>query len=156
MWVLIALFHLEAGPTIPTKETKQIESNKAHDFKAMAAAGIMFMNESGEILLLKRALSVPAGNTWGLPGGTIEGGENAEMAARREAIEETGIVYNGPLMKIDEGGNFTTFTAFIPGDLRIVINSESQAYMWINPNNIPEDIVVLHPNLKRVLDKLAY
>ncbi len=54
------------------------------------AAGILFEDESGEVLVLKRHSSTSEPNTWGLVGGNIDPGEDAFTAAVREASEETG------------------------------------------------------------------
>ncbi|PRD42057.1 DNA mismatch repair protein MutT [Phyllobacterium phragmitis] len=51
--------------------------------------GIVFLKE-GRILLLQRKKSPEAG-IWGIPGGKVDFLETAEMAARREALEETGL-----------------------------------------------------------------
>jgi len=51
--------------------------------------GVVFLRE-GHILLLQRRKSPEAG-AWGIPGGKVDFLETAEMAARREALEETGL-----------------------------------------------------------------
>ncbi|KWT64712.1 ADP-ribose pyrophosphatase [Hyphomicrobium sulfonivorans] len=53
-----------------------------------AASAVLFRGES--VLLVERGSDPDAGH-WSLPGGTIEAGETAEEAARREAHEETGL-----------------------------------------------------------------
>jgi mutator protein MutT len=45
-----------------------------------------------QILLVRSLTSIRYSNHWSLPGGIIESGESPEEAARREALEETGIV----------------------------------------------------------------
>ncbi len=54
----------------------------------VSAAGII-LNEKGEVLLLDHLLRPQSG--WGLPGGFLERGEQAEAALRREVREETGL-----------------------------------------------------------------
>ena len=44
----------------------------------------------GKVLLARRAASLGKG-LWSLPGGKLDDGETAVMAARRELIEETGV-----------------------------------------------------------------
>jgi 8-oxo-dGTP diphosphatase len=51
--------------------------------------GVVFLRE-GRILLLQRKKSPEAG-AWGIPGGKVDFLETAETAARREALEETGL-----------------------------------------------------------------
>lgn len=52
------------------------------------AAGIIFEDEGGSVLVLRRHQNSPEGNTWGLVGGNIDEGENSSTAALREAKEE--------------------------------------------------------------------
>ncbi len=49
----------------------------------------------GEVLLVRRG-NPPNAGQWSIPGGAQELGETAEAAARRELLEETGLVV-GPL-----------------------------------------------------------
>lgn len=67
----------------------------------MVGAGVLITDEQGRLLLGKRADN----GFWGLPGGAVEPGETTEEAARREALEETGLtvgqmdlfgVFSGP------------------------------------------------------------
>lgn len=53
----------------------------------MVACAVFLFNEKGKILLQKRADDY----TWCVPGGSMELGETAEEAARREFLEETGL-----------------------------------------------------------------
>ncbi|MGI9365476.1 MAG: NUDIX hydrolase [Rhizobiaceae bacterium] len=46
------------------------------------------------ILLAKRSVA-PYANSWAMPGGLVEVGEKLEQAARREVLEETGLVLGG-------------------------------------------------------------
>src|SRR5580765_2093468 len=55
----------------------------------VSAAGII-TNDKGQVLLLNHVLRPVSG--WGLPGGFLNMGEQAEAAFRREIREETGIV----------------------------------------------------------------
>ncbi|GAB1582008.1 NUDIX domain-containing protein [Phyllobacterium phragmitis] len=51
--------------------------------------GVVFLKE-GSILLLQRRKAPEAG-AWGIPGGKVDFLEPTETAARREALEETGL-----------------------------------------------------------------
>lgn len=57
--------------------------------KPIHAVGVIFQDESGRILALKRHTAKPQGGQWGLPGGKVDTGETPSDAAAREAEEET-------------------------------------------------------------------
>ena len=54
------------------------------------AVGVIFQNEHGQILVLRRHPRDPEGETWGLVGGKVDPGEDIQMAAVRETQEEVG------------------------------------------------------------------
>lgn len=58
--------------------------------KQVHAVGIIFEDETGEVLVLKRHENSPEANTWGLVGGNIDPGEDQLQAAIRESEEEIG------------------------------------------------------------------
>lgn len=61
-------------------------------------AGVLVVGREGRILLQHRDDKAPSSpNLWGLPGGHIEDGESPEEGARRELLEETGLLVAGPL-----------------------------------------------------------
>jgi ADP-ribose pyrophosphatase YjhB (NUDIX family) len=68
------------------REDQSVE--RAHWPRA-AASAVLFRGEA--VLLVERAKG-PSAGLWTLPGGSIEMGETAEDAARREVHEETGLV----------------------------------------------------------------
>ncbi len=55
-----------------------------------AGCGAAITNSVGELLLIQR-LAEPEAGAWGLPGGKIDFGEQAERAVVREIYEELGI-----------------------------------------------------------------
>jgi mutator protein MutT len=59
---------------------------RATQKKFTASAAAIIVNERQEILLLEHAIR--AGDGWGIPGGFLESGEQAEDAVRRELLEE--------------------------------------------------------------------
>ncbi len=64
-----------------------IRSKVGHDKIILTFAGGCISNENGEVLLQRRGDS----NQWGFPGGAVEIGETPQIAAVREAKEETGL-----------------------------------------------------------------
>lgn len=61
-----------------------------HMTKRIHAVGVIFENEHGQILVLRRHPESPEGTTWGLAGGKVEPDEDKETAAIREVREEIG------------------------------------------------------------------
>lgn len=59
-------------------------------FPPTVAVGAIIHNTENEVLFIQRAKE-PGKEKWGLPGGFVDPGETAEVAARREVHEETGM-----------------------------------------------------------------
>ena len=116
------------------------------------AAGIILVNPKGEALLLRRTDR----EGWAFPGGGIEDGETAEIAARRELEEETGLKYDGELStwtrRVKDGVDFTTFIGKVGEPFVPVLNAEHDAHQWMGPTEglALED---LHPGARIALAK---
>ena len=108
------------------------------------AAGIMFMTNDGEVLLLRRGSTGDNAHTFGLAGGHVENDESLEECARREAEEETGYKYTGKLDLIHDDGQFATYLAKVDGQFPVTLCDESNGYLWCKPPDAPQP---LHPNL---------
>ena len=108
------------------------------------AAGIIFTDPDGAVLLLRRGDGGTYPDTWGLPAGKIEDGETPEQAARRETLEETGYEYTGPLRQVHDDEQFVTFAATVPEQFPVTLCDESTGYVWATPAAMPEP---LHPGL---------
>ena len=66
---------------------KWLRNKVGHEKIILNFVGGCIFNEKGEVLLQRRGDS----NKWGFPGGAIEIDETPQMAAIREAKEETGL-----------------------------------------------------------------
>src|SRR5580658_7205768 len=93
----------------PHKQAVAAALHKAYD--AVHAAGVL-LTHGDRALFLKRSGDAKAHpGEWCCPGGSIEGGETPEQAARREFTEETGLtgLLTGNFNKIDNGDGYVTF-----------------------------------------------
>ena len=80
------------GPGVPVeRQVLSCPSCGFHlHFNPAVAAGVIVSRGDGRVLLLERARE-PAKGLFGIPGGFVDTGEDAEEAARRETLEETGL-----------------------------------------------------------------
>lgn len=70
------------------------------------AAAVAIVNRENEVLLMKR--TPHDGEDWVYPGGSVEVGESYDAAARREALEEAGIVLEVSRNKLFPIANYIT------------------------------------------------
>ena len=126
----------------------------------MVGAAILVVDEQNRLLLMKRSDS----GCWGPPGGAVEPGEVIEDAARREALEETGLrvaemsllgIFSGPELyyKYSNGDEVYNVTIVylnhdVTGDVRL--NGEHNVWDWFALGDIPAD---LSPPIKPVIEK---
>lgn len=125
------------------------------------AAGVLFVADDGDILLMRRAADEPNyGGYWGLPGGKAEEGESPIAAARREVIEETGFDCADRRLKIFDSvvtPNKMAFHTYACGiDEKFapkMADGEHQGYAWFSIDGLPAKT---HPSIVRALkERLA-
>ncbi|MCS6004627.1 NUDIX domain-containing protein [Klebsiella pneumoniae subsp. pneumoniae] len=102
---------------------------------AIFGSGIMF-RQGKFVFLIQRSDD----GTWCQPGGTIEPGELAIDAARREVLEETGYQYDGPLTPHSVHGDYLTYRADVPEQFEAKINDESLAAGWFHIDDLPKQL----------------
>lgn len=120
----------------------------------MKAAGILFLAPSGKVLLMRRAArpdqDADCQGCWSVPGGGVEEGETAEVAARREIMEETGQPDIGPLTpwtrRVKDDVDFTTFLCRAEDEFTPTLNDEHDAWQWTN-KAFALTSTALHPGL---------
>lgn len=126
----------------------------------LVGVAVAVVNESGEILLQKRADGL-----WGVPGGFIELGESTEEAGRREVLEETGIeigtldlvgVFSGKqhFVKLPNGDEFYPVTVAyvtkeIKGGVLLADGKETTEVQFFKVNELPEGLNPIIRNLIR-------
>lgn len=116
------------------------------------AAGVLFLAPGAKVLLMRRT----DGQGWAFPGGRIEEGETAEEAARREALEETGVPFDGkltPWTRRAQGGvDFTTFLADTE-EFEPTLNAHD-ACTWVGLD-FAATSSLLHPGVPIALSRFA-
>lgn len=126
------------------------------------AVGVIFQNEEGKILVLRRNPQDPEGNTWGLVGGKPDPGETSQEAAIREVKEEIGHEINPADLKFlktyhwdrdDLDLTFDVFKLKIPKS-EVMINlakNENTEHRWVLPQELfrqPDLMQGLYPILE--------
>ncbi|MEY7870562.1 NUDIX domain-containing protein [Enterobacter roggenkampii] len=102
---------------------------------AIFGSGIMF-RQGKYVFLIQRSDD----GTWCQPGGTVEPGELATDAARREVLEEVGYQYDGPLTPHSVYGDYLTFRAEVPDRFEAKLNDESLAAGWFHIDDLPKPL----------------
>ena len=100
----------------------------------------VFVQRNGEILLLKRAMGEAVGG-WYLPGGAVDPGETVEEGAKRELVEEAGLVASGPLtvvavahMHVYGHDSLQVLYACDCTEGDVVISHEHSGFRWMDPH----------------------
>ncbi|QPJ99286.1 NUDIX hydrolase [Enterobacter mori] len=102
---------------------------------AIFGSGIMF-RQGKFVFLIQRSDD----GTWCPPGGTVEPGELAIDAARREVLEEVGYQFDGPLTPHSVYGDYLTFRAEVPERFEAKLNDESLAAGWFHVDDLPKPL----------------
>jgi len=82
-----------------TKEKEQVEVflTPPQDFEPRMHVASCYCSFQDKLLLVKRHPKKPQGETWGVPAGKIEEGEDPKSAAVRETLEEVGLEIKNPV-----------------------------------------------------------
>jgi 8-oxo-dGTP pyrophosphatase MutT (NUDIX family) len=130
-----------------------MNNNDIHKLaKPEQGAGILFVClDDNTVLLARRSQSVSEPGTWGVPGGSLEPGENTVQAAKRETIEEFGSLPKKirPIQSlINRRGDweYVTFVVEITLDEKAVwtpsirLNDENDKIVWFRLSRLPAEL----------------
>lgn len=128
----------------------------AHDASGLAA-GIMFQEPSGKMLLVKRGDGGDHPGEWAFPGGIVEDEETPEWAAMRECVEEIGGLPIGERSMFDRAMNdngvmFVTYKQPVREEFTPRLNDELSDHVWASPEAMPEP---LHPGVSRLMGAMG-
>jgi ADP-ribose pyrophosphatase YjhB (NUDIX family) len=131
----------------------------------MVGATVLILDKENRLLLLKRIDN----ESWGPPGGAVEPGELVEEAARRESLEETGLVtgeltlfnvFSGPEQYYrypngDEVYNVTIVYLCRDAAGKIQLSEEHKEWQYFPVTNIPTPLSPpILPIIKKFTDDL--
>lgn len=142
-----------------------LRKHVGHEPLIMSCAGVLILNERKQLLLQKRADN----GCFGYPGGSMELGESFEECAKREVLEETGLVcsklelftvFSGKPYTYPNGDQIYPAEAIFicdkyEGELKCQ-EEEVSELCFFDLNNLPENITPMNVEvIRRLVDSLA-
>jgi mutator protein MutT len=125
---------------------------RATQKKFTASAAAIIINENKQVLLLEHAIR--AGGDWGVPGGFLEYGEQAEEAVQRELLEEIALkLENVQLFRVHITNLHIEFffraeTSGVPE----IKSGEIKSLRWFGAHELPDEMPLAQKSLvKKVL-----
>ncbi|HXN45652.1 MAG TPA: NUDIX domain-containing protein [Bryobacteraceae bacterium] len=112
--------------------------------KPVTAVRLIVRNESGLVLLLRRAPGTTGGGLWCLPGGKVDYGDTVEQSAERELAEETGLRAAGLRFLFYQDslpygpGRMHCINLYFEctAEGEVALNDESIEAAWIGPDDL--------------------
>ena len=125
---------------VKAQQTPRLNEGKRKKIEKNATA--IIVGEDNRILLLKRS-SYPdqwMPNKWSLVGGSVEKGENPEVACKREVLEECGLEINDMVdvfaIKRDDTMEYVFACKYDGEEVDVQLNEEHDGYGWFTTAEI--------------------
>ncbi len=134
--------------------------DQAVDISEKFGCGVLVMNNKRQVLLGKRKNAYKAG-WYGFPGGRSNGKETLLAAAKRELLEETGVVateveYVGVIKEWQTKNNFIHFMYLCEeweGKIAVAEPDKCETWDWFELDNLPEKTLPAHREAIELLRK---
>ena len=120
--------------------------------------GVIVIKDN-KVLLGKRKNAHGEGS-WSFPGGHLEFNESWEDCARRETMEETGIIINNirfgavtnDIFPKEEKHYITIFmlSDYVSGEVKVMEKEKCEKWDWFAWDNLPDPVFIPIQNLQKI------
>lgn len=134
--------------------------------RALVASCVLLYDTRGRLLVLRYSPDEPNAGHWWLPGGMLDHGEDPWTAARREALEETGLdIGEEPRLigidhRVDVLGTGPVLDCYFHGGTvaasdRVRLSTEHDRYAFLTLDELTEPTLTVHRPILTALHSAA-